>query len=553
MTAPTVAPTLQSSVLIGTVTDSLQSRRTLWVHAAYAGVVLIALGAIIAPRVASAILPLTSDQGLFITAGEILKRGGVVGRDTWDTKPPALYYLYAGVLELAPDYSATCAVRVPFGPVPEHTFPCAQIALSIFDAVYTVLLSVAVGWVGRRLYGEAAGALAGLLCAVFGSMLQLTGGGGVADLYILLPTTLAYAAALNYGRSHRLRWLVLAGVLGGVAGLVKQTGFVLLAGVGVWALGRAVRLGNRSRWAAALAACAALTCGAAAIVCAVGILLARAGALRAVIDQAVLFNLYYVGRPANVNGFLDQLVGQTWAVFSGSQAGLWVVGLTGLALVCWRPRTITTGSSLVVCWLVASAATVLSGGAQLHLNYYLVLVPPLSVLGSYAITRLWRMGHPVVRVGVAVTSVLLLAGASEFQYHQYGNAWLSRIASNTHSTEEFVAGAVSSGSGSLFVWGNGPQVYALSGRIPATRYLHTIGLSYDYAFHTQLQQNRAEVMTVLEHAPPQVIAIDTPWLRRAHTLEFPELEDFLARQYELANSPANPIFDGWRIYRRKAS
>jgi hypothetical protein len=151
------------------------------------------------------------------------------------------------------------------------------------------------------------------------------------------------------------------------------------------------------------------------------------------------------------------------------------------------------------------------------------------------------------------TAAGLLAYSYQFQDHQYGNAWYGRVVSNTHSTEEFVAGAIGPGSGSLFVWGNAPQVYALSGRPPASRYLHTLGLSNDYAVYGGLEQNRRELMATLESAPPQVIAIDTPWLRQARTLDFPELRALIAGDYELANSPANPIFDGWEIYRRKAS
>jgi hypothetical protein len=59
-------------------------------------------------------------------------------------------------------------------------------------------------------------------------------------------------------------------------------------------------------------------------------------------------------------------------------------------------------------------------------------------------------------------------------------------------------------------------------------------------------------MSKLQSDPPQVIAIDTPWLRRENTLDFPELSALLGRDYELANSPANPIFEGWEIYRLRS-
>ena len=96
-------------------------------------------------------------------------------------------------------------------------------------------------------------------------------------------------------------------------------------------------------------------------------------------------------------------------------------------------------------------------------------------------------------------------------------------------------------------------MYALSGRVPASRYLHTLALSYDYAYHDRLERNRAELLRTLEDAPPEIIAVDTPSLRRAKTLEFPELRALLARDYQLTNTPSNPIFEGWEIYHRRSS
>jgi len=517
---------------------------------AYAAAACAAVVAIVTPVLASAILPLSSDQGLYITVGEILKRGGVVGRDAWDTKPPGVYYLYAGLLALAPDYSTSCTLRFALLPSAEHQVPCARLVLAAFDAVYTLALAGAVGWLGRGLFGPAAGALAALLCAIYGSMLQLTNGGGIADLYVLLPSTLAYAAAFQYARTSSPRWLVVAGALGASAALFKQTGLIFMLGLGIWLLVRGFMRTGPGR-SATWKACVALTAGAAGVLAATAIPLAMAGAFWEVLDQAFLFNLYYVGRPANVNDLPMQFLTQTWAVFTGSQSGLWLAGLGGLVMLVRPPMD--SRAPLLLAWITASAATILAGGSQLHVNYYLALVPCLSILGGYVLVRLWR-GHGLLqRASLVVASSGLLAFSSQLQDHQYGNAWYSRLVSNTHSTEEFVAGAIGSGSGSLFVWGNGPQVYALSGRLPASRYLHTLALSYDYAVHDELQRNRAELMATLQGTPPQVIAIDRPWLRRAMTLDFPELNALIAQDYELANAPANPIFRGWQIYRRRTA
>jgi hypothetical protein len=527
------------------------SQRQVALSVAYALVACGIVSAIVIPRVAAAILPVGPDQGLYITIGEILNRSGVVGRDTWDSKPPGIYYLYAAVLHFAPDYSSACTIPVPFSSVSSHQLPCAQMALASFDVGYAIALCASIWWVARRLFGATVASMAALLGAVFSSMLQISGGGGIADLYVLLPSTLAYGAAAEYVRTSRAGYLIAAGALAAMAGLFKQTGFILLAGIGLWIVVFEARGASVRRRQAALRSAGAVALGAVAVVALTAYLLARSGALGDELNQPFLFNLSYVGRPANTGEFLPQLLAQTWTVYAGSQSGLWLSGLVGVGLLAHGWRRWRT--SFLYAWLGASILTVLSGGSQVHVNYYLVLVPPLAILGGYAIVKPWSDASTLQRAAVVAVGMFLLAYSHQLQDHQYGNVWYSRIASNTHSTEEFVAGAIGSGAGSLFVWGNGPQVYALSGRVPASRYLHTLGISYDYALHDQLDRNRAELMATLEESPPQVIAVDTPWLRRARTLDFPELRAFVDRNYGLANAPENPIFDGWQIYRRHAT
>jgi 4-amino-4-deoxy-L-arabinose transferase-like glycosyltransferase len=518
---------------------------------AYVSVALAVVAAIAVPRIALLILPQNADQGLFITIGEVVKHGGVVGRDTWDNKPPGTYYLYAAILAFVPDYSQSCTIGGRPLPWPERQFACAQVALSTFDALYAVAVAAAVWWFGWRLFGPAAGALATVLCAVFASMLQILNGGGMPDFHVLLPNTLAYAGALHFAETNRQRWLVVAGTLGGVAFLFKQTGLVLLAGIGLWLLVSTSFWTPSSQPRAAMRACAALTLGAGSVLAVTGLILAAVGALPDVIQQAFLFNRFYVGSPANVNNIFTQIRTQSWNVFTGSQAGLWLAAFGGLGPLLGLARDKRV--SLLVAWLVASGASLLLGGAHLHDYYYLGLIPAFSVCGGWAVARLWHSSGPFARVWLVATAAALLGYSSQFQMHQYGNAWYSRLVSTTHTAEEFVAGSIKGGSGALYVWGNGSQVYALSGRPPASRYFNTLALSYDYAVHDQLERNRAELMLALERAPPEVIAVDTPWLRRAKTLEFPELRALLTREYRLTNSPSNPIFEGWEVYHRLAA
>ncbi|MDQ6674989.1 MAG: glycosyltransferase family 39 protein [Chloroflexota bacterium] len=502
-------------------------------------------------RATMAVLPLNADQGLYVTIGEVIKRGGVVGRDTWDNKPPGTYYLYAALLTFAPDYSATCTLRG--GPLPPggHDLPCAQIVLSVFDSLYAIAVAGAVWLVGRELFGELAGALAALLCAIFSSMIAVAHGGGIPDVYVLLPSTLAYLAAWRYADSRRRRWLVVAGAFGAAAILFKQTGFLAVAGIGVWLLVRGVRVPGRRGVVRATRDVGLLGLGTLVVLGPAMAIFALLGVLPDILEQAILFNRAYVTSPANSNSLLTQARLQTGMVFLDSQSGLWLAGLGGLVMLPGALRR-DRRLELLAAWVAASVASVILGGGHFLVYYYLFLIPALSVCGGWALAVAWQATRLAWRAWLIGACATLLAYAGQFQLHEFGNAWYSRIQSTTHTPEEFVAGSIKDPHGSLFVWGNGSQVYALSGRPPASRFLHTLALSHDFAVHDQVAVNRAELMGTLNKAPPAVIVIDTPWLTRSKTLDFPELRALLARDYELGNEPSNPIFAGWQIYRRKA-
>lgn len=511
--------------------------------------------AILAPiglsRAAMAVLPLNADQGLYVTIGQVIKRGGVVGRDTWDNKPPGSYYLYAGLLALAPDYSEKCKLRGALLPQSDYELSCAQVLLSVFDALYAAALSVAVWLIGRQLFDSLVGGLAAWLCATFASMIQILHGGGIPDFHALLPCTLAYMAVFQYSNTHRPWFLVLAGANAGLEILFKQTGIVLLAGIGVWLIVRAVRTESWPRGVLIAAReNGLLGLGVVAVLGAAAAILVPLGALRDVVEQAILFNRSYVTSPGNVNGLLTQARLETSSVFVDSQSGLWVAALGSLALFR-RAVVVDSRIGLLAAWVVASVASVFLGGAHFIVYYYLALVPPLSLCGGWALATAWKVSRAPWRMWLVAAAATLLFYAGQFQLHQFGNAWYSRVESNTHSAEEFVAGSIKDGSGSLFVWGNGSQVYALSGRSPASRFLHTLALSNDFAVNDQVVAHRAELMARLNTAPPAVVVLDTLWLTRSRTLDFPELRALLAREYELTNNPSNPIFSGWQIYRRR--
>lgn len=512
------------------------------------------LGPIAVSRIAFAVLPIGPDQGLFTTIGEMINRGGVPWRDAWENKPPVIYYLYAAVLALAPDYSQMCTFTGRPFPVDGLRVPCAQVALSAFDALYQVATAAVVGLIGRRLFGRLAGGLAAVLYAVYGSMSQVAHGGMVPDLQALLPAALAYGCAVSANGSPRAaRWLIASGAFAAMALLTKQNAGIHGLAIPLWLLLDALVREGRQRFLLPWVRRAALFgAGALSVLLAVGLTFGAMGALPFLVDQTLLWFRYYAGDPANAgsaSGVLYQAVSQTWKVFSQSQAGLWLAAGGGVVLALRHGRR-DSRVWLVVTWLLASAVALSFGGSRFYQYYYVALVPPCALLGGWALARAWQ-AVPGYRVWLAATAVGVLLLTSQLQASVLLRAWYTRITSTAWTAEEFVAGgARRGGSGSLFVWGNGSQVYALSGRRPASRYLHTAAVSQDFALHPDVERNRAELMEELRASLPAYIAVDGAWLKERSTAPFPALQALIAERYQ-AEHTGQDTYGSWELWRRK--
>lgn len=502
---------------------------------------------------ATVALPLPADQGMFVSIGKLINRGGVPWRDAWENKPPGTYYLYSAVLALVPEYSERCVFTGASLPRDGFRPRCAQIALSVFDGLYALATAAALWWIGRRLFGVAAGVLAAVLFTFFRGMLPLIYVGGVPDTYVLLPSTLAYAAVLRYADTAAWRWLALAGAMAASAALVKQTGGLTLAAIAGWRILIALRGSERKsahvRWLGELAA---LGGGAAAIFGATAAVFWSVGVLPDLIDQALLWYRFYLFSPAGEHSVLRVALVRSWHTFIESQAGLWLAAMGGLLLLPTAARR-EPRLWLLAAWVAVTAIGMGIGGNRFYPAYYATFIPVFSLLGAWALAQLWRLAQPWWRVWLAgvCTGVLLLGVQPHAQ--QLLRAWHLRILSETWTADEHVSEQVRAGpAGSLYVWGNEAQVYALSGRPPASRFLHSAALSDYFAYQDTLARNRAELIASLEANRPVYIAIDGGFREDGRQTDFPALAALLARDYEQVSDDANPVLQGWRIYRNKA-
>ena len=324
--------------------------------------------------------PLWGDEGVYATVGRGILDGQIPYTDLFDNKPPLLYGWYALSFVLFGDEASS-----------------ARLVVATVLSATALLVYVQ----GRAMFGPrlalAAAAIFGLSTAV-----PLINSDSSSESLMLLPMTgslVAYTMALRKGR---LRWLVAAGFLSGIAIMTKQVALWPLAALAVhlliagYAPGQALRVRIRaaSMLAVGVALGAALPLGP----------LVLAGAFDDFIEANVRFNLALGAdltlsyRFSAMSRSLLLLAYTLGAPLLGAIAGWWLLA---------RRRASTAGvNGALLFWAVGCAVGVASSGYFTR-HHYVQLLPAMALL-STALLAIWL---PRLRAHGIRTVDLALGGA----------------------------------------------------------------------------------------------------------------------------------------------
>jgi hypothetical protein len=377
------------------------------------------------------------DEGFLATEARQLAHGGVLYQNVVDRKPPLLPWLYQGAFGLFGDTSL---------------WPVKTAALLAHLATAALLASVA-----RRRWSDRAAVAAGCGYLLVSIGLAPEDSQAASFETFMLPWT-----AAAFWCADRRRW-ALAGLAVAGAALTKQTGGAVLLPV-AWMLWRSCGTGRdgtgqqgngpdgtgrdgagagreRRRAGLRLAAGLGLPLAAAAVALGPG--------------RFVFWTVTGSGSYADASG--------AWLTAAGrglGNAGILAAACAGLlvpvALVLGRRRRVDAD---VWVWLAASAVAV-AAGFQFYGHYYLQLLPPLVLAGVAALRSLPRWRVPALAWTAAAACGFLAWG---LVVPPAGLAHASTVAAAV--TRRTAPGQ------RVLVWGMHPEVYWLSGRRPATRYL----------------------------------------------------------------------------------
>jgi 4-amino-4-deoxy-L-arabinose transferase-like glycosyltransferase len=373
------------------------------------------------------------DESDYLVYGASLLKGLVPYRDFVEIKPPLGYLTYALAGGL-------------------HIWPIRILGVLWVFATALLLRAAARRWTRSEAEGWAAAWM-----SILASFVEVPSFGG--EVMMNLPI----AAAIYFlVRGRNPRQLLACGICAGLATLYRPQAAIVPLAFGVALLVRPA-----GGFARALGRVAAMAAGVFAPWAVAGAFYAVLGQLPAFVEWAFWRNLGYASSGSAGFGFGHGIAAIAFCVSAACVP--WVLAARESVRSrddeVWRALS----SMLWLTWLPALA------GGRLYEHYFLQFVPPLAMLaapGAAALAESWAATSARTRAlalgGIGAPLVIWLAFA-------WGRGLLGAYPAQEPRVREVARWlrANSAPSDTLFVWGHYSPIYALSGRLPGTRYVNT--------------------------------------------------------------------------------
>jgi len=502
----------------------------------WVNVVIIALVIILrAPTLLPSLY--TTDEAYYGTIANDILDGGAVYRTAVDTKPPGMYYIYAGVFRVAGK---------------NNLFGVHVLAIFVVAATALVLRRI-----GARVAGDWAGAWSGIGYAVFvhaywpGDTL-----GANSEIFASLPLALSVLVFLQGQKKPGWGLMFLSGALVGVATLIRQPSAVTLGAmlaclVYDWFIART------HSFARILAAGSGVVIGFVAVIAALAWYYQLQGNLHDAYLWAWAFAVRYVGSETTFGYVLKRLVTVHLAVIFLSGL-LWFFGIWQVVETLrsfWHRRAASPEMMLLILWFGLAYLAIFIGW-RFPGHYHLAVLSPLSILAGQAFSRFvaeqrrcpqprWRW----IRTGIIGAAILPAIGFLIVAF-VVRTQTLDFLPVAQQIVKETTA------NDRIFVWGSSPRFYSFSGRRMATRFVSCSHLVGAYASRPREVRDRGEsvipgswkMFQADWEAHPPVLIIDTStvdqfWSTHPMT-RYPVLRAFLG-EYRVQT-----VINGETIYRR---
>ncbi len=491
---------------------------------------LLALAAVtVVLRAPSFVYPIMDiDEGSYAAIASRMLTGGLPYRDGVENKFPAIFYLYTAVFELFGRYDMRAVHAV-----------AALAALATALAAGAIAATLARGSGADELAARRAGWLAATLYAVFSTTFEPKLLAANTELFAVLPASLAVLVYLR-ARGRPSAYFA-TGALCACALLFKQVAGLLLVAL---AADRLIRGALRRQLRRSVTDLVLVGLGVVGVAGTVAVIFWHQGILGDALfwSWTYIFHHYMPAATAS-GGFVARLF-KCFLPFALAMSPLLFLGRR----VPWR------GDALVVwLWLGAMTGAALIGG-RMYGHYFLLTVPPLSVLAGVGGAEWLTAASPGARrrlTALVATMAFGFLGAACL-FRGATDSWI-KLSPDYRKVSAYVR-ARTQPDDRLFVWGWFPALYVDADRVPASRFVYTHLLS-----GARSQSGATTRGHLVPEAWPMLME-DLARTRPAYILDtspgrydypfppeqYPALAQLLSSSYQLETE-----IEGVRVFRRK--
>ena len=494
-------------------------------------------------------IPLERDEGEYAYAGQLMLHGVPPYQLAYSMKFPGTYAAYAVIMAVFGETSR--GIHTGF----------------LFVNIATVVL---VYLLGRRLFGNTAGAISGMAYTCLSASTAVLGLAAQATHFVVLAAVGGILLLLHALESDRALLFFASGTCFGLAFLMKQPGIVFSMFAFAYLVYR--KWDQRQNWRHVLWRCAALMIGIAwpfGITC---LLLYSARTLSRFWFWTFTYARAYGTRVPSVvalhnfrSSALDLL---------RFDAGLWLIAGIGVVTLFFSRQART--HAFFVLSLLGFSCLGVSAGRYFRPHYFVLLLPAAALLCGVAVAHGIEaiQGDRLSTVLKAIPA-LTFAGALLFsllQERPFLFAANSEIANrrlyydNPFVEAKAVAEYIRQNSApdaKLAVFGSEPEIYFYAQRRSATGYIYTYSLMEQQEYAERMQNEMIE--EVIQAQPEYAVFVDDrlSWLWHPGGLRQEFMNQILrymstaydsAGEVEISGEPDHGIGDAAKIYvfRRKA-
>src|SRR5262249_43300417 len=446
-----------------------------------------------------------------VVANEIVD-GGRPYLDATDRKPPLLFWTYAAIFKVASKFNWT--------------------ALHLVALVWTLGAMAGLYVIGRQLFDRNTGLIAALFYSVFQRWWTWKTLAFNGEMLMNLPIVWAWAIAFRRSSSRLRPELFAAGVLLGVAFLLKQPAAIAAVPLGIYLLLPSYRIQRGLTRTDSIIQATNLTLGFFAALGSVAIVLWK---------QGILHEAFYWTIAAHDIPFVFW---QKGIVVTLAFLAVCLPLVFGVIMACRDKDEIWVGKAperTALLGLLAASAIGAAAGARFYPHYYVQLIPPLALLSAPYYARLWsgtvrqrywflrpRVTYGWLTLIIIVFSIVQWRGLAQRGAPSEAGQYLL-----THSAPD----------DRIFVWGQSAKIYLEAHRRPASRYITTFPLTGLVfcgpipGFDTRHRVMRGAWTTLEQdfekHPPAYIVDLSSEPDALYPVRNFPILVKVLSQQYQL--------------------